>query len=96
LIEQQDPLTTQFGTLKVVAGNISVHSRNAMGLDADVDIDLDSNTGERILAAGGRKARQRQHEQCHHQRDGGPPARQPCPVVDVLAFIALATDPDIR
>ena len=52
MIEQQDPLTTQFGTLKVVAGNISVHSRNAMGLDADVDIDLDSNTGERISVIG--------------------------------------------
>jgi hypothetical protein len=52
LIELQDPLRTWFGTLKVVAGNISVHSRNAMGLDADVDIDLDSNTGERISGIG--------------------------------------------
>jgi hypothetical protein len=46
------PLSTQSGTLAVASGRIAVHSQSKDGLDAEMDIELDSATGERISIIG--------------------------------------------
>jgi hypothetical protein len=45
-------LTTQFGSLKVTSGAITVESRSTLGIEADVDIEFDSTAGDHLSIVG--------------------------------------------